>query len=100
MSDNGERPPQVDGLPDPPVIRPVLPRRIREDAPERRTVERMGLAYSLPAALAAPVIVLTFLGAWVDGRFHASPVGTLAGAVLGSLVGLMNMIRLANRLGR
>jgi len=59
---------------------------------------QMGLAYTIPALLVAPIVLLTLLGAWVDHRMHGSSVCTLLGAVLGSVVGLMNMIRAAQKL--
>ena len=62
--------------------------------------QRMGIAYSVPAALAAPVVVLTLFGAWLDSKTHYSPYFTLGGAVLGLISGLINMIRLVNRLNK
>jgi len=60
---------------------------------------RFGLAYTIPTALIAPVVVLTFLGAWLDGRFGSGSSGfTIGGAVLGLVVGTINMLRLASRL--
>lgn len=60
----------------------------------------MGIAYSLPTALIAPVLVLTLLGAWLDSRTGADSLWTLSGAVIGFVAGLINMLRLADRLNR
>jgi F0F1-type ATP synthase assembly protein I len=62
--------------------------------------QRMGIAYSVPAALAAPVVVLTLFGAWLDSKTHFSPWFTIGGALLGMISGLINMVRLVNRLNK
>jgi len=63
-------------------------------------IRRWGLAYSLPTALAAPVIILVVAGYKLDEWLHSSPWFTLSGALIGSAVGLTNMVRIANRLNR
>ena len=45
--------------------------------------------------LAAVVVGLTLLGAWVDGRYDVDPWGTLAGFGLGLLTGFYSFIRSA-----
>lgn len=42
---------------------------------------------------AGAVAVLTLVGWWVDGRFGSAPWGTLAGAMLGLVGGLYNLVR-------
>ena len=88
-------------LPEVPKQNPDLPSRPRKAHEEQQTdYGRMGMAYSVPAALAAPVVVLTLSGAWADGYFRTSPWITLIGAILGLITGLMNMIRIANKLNK
>jgi len=91
----------VPELPHPPTIEPRLPSP--EPAASERAAEyrRHGLAYTLPAALIAPVVVLTWIGAWLDGRLGVGSSGfTLGGAALGIVVGMLNMLRMAARLSK
>jgi F0F1-type ATP synthase assembly protein I len=85
-------------LPDPPEL-PKRPVSATDDA-ELKEAQRTGLAYVLPSALAGPIIGLTLLGAWVDSRWKTGPWGVLIGALLGSVSGLINMVRLSDRLNR
>lgn len=88
-------------VPAPPELRPNLPPDPAR--PERREpggYQSMGVAYSVPSALVAPVLVLVFVGAWADRRFGWSPWATLVGALLGFVCGMVNMVRMANRLNR
>lgn len=89
-------------LPRPPDVQVQLPSVQKPGtSPQSEQYRQMGLAYSLPAALIAPVLVLTLLGAWLDSKFPNANSGfTLTGALLGLIVGVRNMIRLASRLGR
>jgi hypothetical protein len=100
MPDAPEKRPQASGLPPPPVQTPRLKRPPKPPSDADPDLHKAGLAYSIPSALAAPVIVLTLGGAWLDGRFHWGGVATLSGAILGFAAGLLNAIRLANRLNR
>lgn len=86
-------------LPDVPDLNPKLPPRPRQLPVHDDEPHRMGLAYVVPASLAAPVIVLTVLGAWGDARLHWGWL-TPAAAVLGFVVGLVNMVRITSRLDR
>lgn len=86
-------------LPEVPRLEPKLPPRPRPTKDAEMEPHRMGLAYVVPAALAAPVIVLTVLGAWGDARLHWGWL-TPAGAVLGFVCGLVNMVRITTRLGK
>ena len=89
--------PDVPELPD---LKRRLPRSKLADAADTEDKRQMGLAYVLPTALAAPVVVLTVAGYWLDQRYHWSPYATLAGALLGTVSGFINMIRIASRLNR
>ena len=86
-------------IPDAPTLKPNLP-PIKKQSEEARNYQQMGLAYTLPAALVAPIVVLTLLGWWLDERFHKSPTFTLAGALLGMVTGFINMFRIANKLDK
>jgi F0F1-type ATP synthase assembly protein I len=88
-------------LPEPPDLRPTLPPHPARAADEEPNLyHRMGIAYTVPAALVAPIIALIVIGAWLDKRFGLGPWGTLGGALLGFVCGMINMIRIASRLNR
>lgn len=91
--------PSVPTLPEAPKLKPNLP-PIKKPSDEARDYQQMGLAYSLPAALVAPILALTLGGWWLDERFHRSPTFTLGGALLGTVTGFINMFRIANRLDK
>ena len=91
--------PSVPTLPEAPKLRPNLP-PIKKPSEEARNYQQMGLAYTLPAALVAPILVLTLLGWWLDEKFHRSPIFTLCGALLGTVTGFINMFRIANKLDK
>jgi hypothetical protein len=93
--------PPAPELPDVPKLTPSLPSRPEPSAGEEPgQYQRMGLAYMLPIALAAPVIVLTLAGYWLDGHFHTPSYFTMGGALLGFISGLVNMLRIASKLNR
>lgn len=94
--------PDTPELPGPPILVARVPRpQAPKPASDSDQYRQMGLAYTVPAALVAPVIVLTWIGVWLDGRLGAGASGfTIAGALLGIVVGVINMIRLATKLGK
>ena len=90
--------PAIPELPTVPKLSPALPPRPKPPAEERTDLQKAGIAYTLPASLIAPIIVLTIAGYWLDERFHKSPAFTIGGALLGAVSGFINMIRIANKL--
>src|SRR2546423_12251820 len=100
--DGAEDLPEVPSLPDlpkAPRLTPDLPKvlkpRIEESAAQ---YQKMGIAYTIPMALVVPIIGLT-LGGWLlDERLHRSPAFTLAGAIIGTIVGFINLFRMAAKL--
>ncbi|MGC8666619.1 MAG: AtpZ/AtpI family protein [Chthonomonadales bacterium] len=106
-SDKEERPesdeqvPPLPEVPEPPKVEVRLPpKEARQTEDLEAGYRRMGIAYTIPIALVAPIVLLTLLGAWLDGRLRHSPAFTLGGALVGIVVGLLNMIRLVARLNR
>src|SRR2546423_10051807 len=100
--DGAEDLPEVPSLPDlpkAPRLTPDLPKvhkpKIEESAAQ---YQKMGIAYTIPMALVVPIIGLTLAGWWLDGRFHKSPMFTLGGAVVGTIVVFMNLFRMAAKL--
>lgn len=61
-----------------------------------RDQSESGLRYmGLGLELAAGVAGLALLGHWIDRHFGSAPWGLLAGAVIGLLGGMYNLIRAA-----
>jgi F0F1-type ATP synthase assembly protein I len=91
--------PSTPTLPDAPILKPNLPKLTKPNqaAEEYR---QMGIAYTLPAMLVAPILLLTLIGYWLDGHFNKSPAFTLGGALLGAVTGFINLIRTASKLNR
>ena len=91
--------PEAPDLPEAPELRPNLPKLGREKpSEEAENYRKMGIAYTIPAALVAPILVLTLGGWWLDAKLHKSPAFTLGGAILGAIAGFINMIRMASKL--
>jgi F0F1-type ATP synthase assembly protein I len=93
--------PDIPDLPEAPLLKPNLPRLDKRSARQiegEDTARRMGLAYVLPTALIAPIVLLTLAGWWLDDHFHLSPYCTLGGALLGTVTGFINMIRIAGKM--
>lgn len=93
--------PPLPELPEVPHYRPNLPPSERRALSERQVLyQRMGMAYIIPATLIVPIILLTLLGAWLDTRLGRSPLFTLIGAIVGFAAGVLNMMRIINKLDR
>jgi F0F1-type ATP synthase assembly protein I len=91
--------PEVPPLPEVPELKPQLPAQPKPSRePDQGLYQKMGLAYALPIVLITPIVVLTVGGWWMDEQLKSSPGFTIGGAVLGVIVGFINMIRIANRL--
>lgn len=100
--ENREKLPEVPPMPDlpqAPALKADLPPKPKPAAEESaKEYGRMGLAYTIPMALVVPIIALTLGGWWLDQRFHKSPAFTLVGAIVGTIVGFINLFRLASKL--
>lgn len=93
--------PEVPALPEAPALRPNLPPKPKAPAEEGASdLHKAGMAYTLPASLIAPIIVLTIAGYWLDGRFNRTPTFTIIGSLVGAVTGFINMIRIANKLSK
>jgi hypothetical protein len=101
---NGETAPELPAMPEvprAPSLKPSLPPRPVPGGSEKPSdLQKAGVAYTLPASLIAPIIVLTVAGYWLDEKYGKYPVFTIAGALLGTVSGFINMIRIANKLNK
>ena len=59
---------------------------------------QMGIAYTIPVSLIAPIILLTAAGWWLDKKLNKAPMFTLGGAILGAITGFINMFRMVSKL--
>lgn len=89
-------------LPEPPTPSVRLPKpRNPGSSAQADEYRRMGVAYTIPIALIAPVIVLTLLGSWLDKKLFGGGSGlTIAGAILGLVVGVRNVLSMVSRLDK
>ncbi|MFN4908200.1 MAG: AtpZ/AtpI family protein [Bacteroidota bacterium] len=66
----------------------------------RSPMQQLAPYMALGGQLAATVLVCTALGWWIDTMLESEPIGLVSGAVLGSIVGLMQFLRMVIRLSR
>lgn len=66
----------------------------------QQSARAMSLAFSIGFALAGPIIVGALVGYWLDSRFGTNPTWTIVLVLLGTVAGLVQLIRIANRLTR
>ncbi len=94
--------PPTPELPEPPKVefeRPQLPGAQPSPTFQRNT-RAISLAFSIGFSLAGPVILGALLGYWLDGRFGTSPTWTMILTLLGMVAGLVQMIRVVNKLNQ
>ncbi|MCS6923596.1 MAG: AtpZ/AtpI family protein [Fimbriimonadales bacterium] len=94
--------PPTPELPEPPKVefeRPKLPGTEPSPAFQRNT-RAISLAFSIGFALAGPVILGALVGYWLDARLGTSPTWTMILTLLGMVAGLVQLIRIANKLNQ
>ena len=65
-------------------------------SPESRSPIAVGFGWAARISAAGLSFVVPMLiGSWLDSRFGSRPAGLLAGLALGSVVGLLQLIRIA-----
>lgn len=70
-----------------------------ENYPGKKYAE-IGPYLGLGVQLAASIVLMFFLGYWLDGKFGTSPVLTIIGAFLGGFVGIYSVIKTVLDLNR
>ena len=73
---------------------------ISEAQPESmaETVRRSGLAYSAGIAFVAAVVFMLILGWGFDLLIGSTPFGVIAGIVLGSIIGFIQLFRITSQI--
>ncbi|MFN7017765.1 MAG: AtpZ/AtpI family protein [Fimbriimonadales bacterium] len=100
QEEQAPRLPPTPELPEPPQVefeRPQLPGAKLSPAFQRNT-RAISLAFSIGFSLAGPVILGALVGYWLDGRFGTSPTWAMVLTLLGMVAGLIQMIRVVNKL--
>lgn len=92
--------PSLPTLPDAPTLKPNLPSRSKPKNESAKDYQQMGIAYTIPALLITPIVLLTVGGWWLDTHYHKSPAFTLGGALLGTVCGFINMFRAVSKLNK
>ena len=69
-----------------------------EPASMAETVRQSGLAYSAGIAFAAAVVFMLILGWGVDLLLGSTPWGVIAGIVLGSIIGFIQLFRITSQI--
>jgi F0F1-type ATP synthase assembly protein I len=64
-----------------------------------RAVNEIGPYLGLGFQLAASIVLMFFLGQWLDGKFHIFPVLTITFSFLGGAAGIYNLIKTVLELG-
>ncbi len=98
------KPPEVPRhppLPEVPSVQFERPKLPGSPSPSfQHSARAISLAFSIGFALAGPIIVGALVGYWLDARFSTSPTWTVILVLLGTVAGLVQLIRIASRLSR
>lgn len=62
-----------------------------------RALRETGPLFGSGIQMAAAVVLMFFVGRWIDGKLDTSPWMMLLGILLGAVAGLVNFIRMATR---
>ncbi len=65
-----------------------------------KTSRDVGPYLGLGTQLAATIILMFFLGRWLDGRFETEPILTILFAFIGGAAGTYNFIKIALSLNK
>ena len=67
--------------------------------PDPEKIRRWGLLTGIGPLLVASVVVGYFVGSWIDRRLGTAPWAMIAGVLLGTAGGFIEMIRLLKEAG-
>lgn len=67
--------------------------------PDPDRIRKWGELATIGPLLAASVILGWWIGSWADGKLGTEPWGLVAGVVLGTAAGFVQMVKLLNRVG-
>ena len=64
-----------------------------KDSGSKSPYAEIGPYLGLGVQLAATMIIMVFIGKWLDDTYHMSPLYVIIGAVLGTFAGIYNLIK-------
>lgn len=64
-----------------------------KDKNPKSSYSEIGPYLGLGVQLAATIIIMVFIGKWLDDTYHKSPLFLILGAVLGTFSGIYNLIK-------
>jgi len=59
---------------------------------------QLGIAFGLSFQLVVSVILGMYFGSLIDGKYETQPLGSLAGAILGFIAGMLPLLRLHKKM--
>jgi F0F1-type ATP synthase assembly protein I len=62
------------------------------------TNRKSGLAYGAVTLLVAAILVFLGIGWLIDNYFHTSPIGLVAGVILGTVIGFYQFYRISSQI--
>jgi ATP synthase protein I len=65
-----------------------------------RALRSAGPLFGSGIQLAASVVLMFFIGRWIDGKWNTGPWFMIVGIFFGFTAGLINFIRIVNRIER
>ncbi|MCS7309889.1 MAG: AtpZ/AtpI family protein [Armatimonadetes bacterium] len=96
--------PKVPELPPPPEIpQPELQRHgqpAKPPAPLQKGMRAMALASTIGLSLVIPPVLGYFAGRWLDGRFGTDPILSVAGLMVGIVLGFVEMVHVLHQIER
>jgi F0F1-type ATP synthase assembly protein I len=64
-----------------------------QDKDRKAMYSEIGPFLGLGVQLAVTVVLMVFIGNWLDEKYHKAPVFLIIGACLGTFAGLYNLIK-------
>lgn len=74
--------------------------RLRTTRTDRQEMRNTGDALTIGLMFGVAIAIGYGIGTWVDNRFHVAPWGSTIGALVGVVVGFVNLIEVAQRMSR
>lgn len=86
--------------PSPPKIEVQLPPhpKVKEAGSDSRQMGKMAIASTAASAFVSPIIILSVAGWWLDQKMKTGPWLAFSGVVLGFVVGVVQLLRITNKL--
>jgi F0F1-type ATP synthase assembly protein I len=91
-------------IPEPPRLNPKLPEhpeKAKQSESAAATYSNSAIATSAVSSFVTPIVVLCLAGYWLDQRMkHKTPWFSMAGVIVGLVLGTSSLMRVLNRLSK